>query len=317
MLWLLLCGGFALLLLGGELLVRGAVATATRLGISPLVIGLTLVGFGTSTPELVTSLQAAFAGSPGIALGNVVGSNIANILLILGLAAVVSPIACNPAAFRRDGAVLVGASVLAAAIVVVGAVGRVAGLGLVVLLVAYALGTILAERRRPDPAGAVYAEEAAAVAAPRLGLVSGAVLAVAGIAATILGARLLVEGATTLAREVGLSETVIGLTVVAVGTSLPELATSVVAALRRQADVAFGNVVGSNIYNILGILGVTAAVHPLEVPARLASTDVWVMLAATGLLVAVSVTGWRVTRAEGAGLLALYAGYVAWLAAGA
>ncbi|MEQ8965734.1 MAG: calcium/sodium antiporter [Azospirillaceae bacterium] len=317
MLWIMLVGGFALLLAGGELLVRGAVATASRLGVSPLVIGLTLVGFGTSTPELVTSLEAAFAGSPGIALGNVIGSNIANILLILGLAAVLAPIACKPAAFRRDGAVLVAASVIAAGIVAAGAVGRFAGAALIALLVVYTVATLIAERRRPDAAGEVYAEEAAAVAEPKLGLVAGIVVALVGIAVTILGARLLVSGATELALAAGISETVIGLTVVAVGTSLPELATSVIAAIKRQGDVAFGNVVGSNIYNILGILGVTAVVHPLDVPARLAGTDVWVMLGATGLLVAVTVTGWRITRAEGAGLMAIYAGYIAWLAIGA
>lgn len=317
MVWLQVIGGFALLLVGGEGLVRGAVGVARRLGVSPLVIGLTLVGFGTSTPELVTSIEAALAGSPGIAVGNVVGSNIANILLILGVAAVIGPIACDPAAFRRDGAVLAGSAVVGGALILWGEVGRIAGAGLIALLVVYTVATLVRERRRPDAAGAVYEQEAAFVDGARASLWVSLGLAVAGIAGTILGARLLVDGATTVARTLGVAEEIIGLTLVAVGTSLPELATAVMAALRRQADVAFGNVVGSNIYNILFILGATALVEPLAVPARIAGADLWVMLGATALLAVFAVTDRRIVRWEGAVFLALYVGYIGWLAAAA
>ncbi len=278
----------------------------------PLVIGLTLVGFGTSAPELVTSLQAALTDAPGIAIGNVVGSNIANILLILGLAALMQPIAVDPVAFRRDGTVLALATLAAIALALGDAVGRLAGLGLVAALAVYLVVALRAGRA--SPAAPVY--EAEADYAPAAGRPAWqlALLFLAGLAATLLGARALVAGATALARDLGVSEAVIGLTIVAIGTSLPELATSVTAARKGEAEVAFGNVVGSNIFNILGILGVTALVRPLEMPARIAGFDAWVMGAATLALVAAAMTGRRIRRAEAAGFLALYAAYLAALA---
>jgi cation:H+ antiporter len=327
MLILQLALGLALLVAGGEALVRGATALAARLGVSPLMIGLTVVGFGTSTPELVTSLQAAFAGAPGIAVGNVVGSNIANILLILGVAAVLMPFAVSPGAFRRDGAALVLASLACLVVVLMGTLSRPAGLVLVGGLAVYLVLAYRAERQpvaERVPVGGValaasggpgaITVEPAPAPGP-LGVSLG--LAAGGIVLTILGAHLLVGSAVALAGAWGVSDAVIGLTVVAVGTSLPELVTAVVAAWKREGDIAFGNVVGSNLYNVLGILGVTALVHPIPVPASIAAFDIWVMLAATGALVAVAVTGWRVTRAEGAALLAAYAAYVAVLVAGA
>ena len=304
--------GFALLVGGGELLVRGASALALRLGLSPLLIGLPVVGFGTSTPELVTSLQAALAGAPGIAVGNVVGSNTANILLILGAAAVLMPFAVSPRAFRRDGAVLVASSLACLGVIATGALTRGPGAALVVGLIAYLAYAYVSERRSDDAS-----EGDAAVTAPTGSMPLTLILAGGGIALTILGARLLVGGATDLARLWGVSEAVIGLTIVAIGTSLPELVTSVVAAFRREGDIAFGNVLGSNIYNVLGILGVTALVRPIPVPPSIAAFDIWVMLAATGALVAVAVTGWRVTRGEGVALLASYAAYLGWLATAA
>jgi cation:H+ antiporter len=310
-----IAGGLILLLAGGESLVRGSVAVARSLKVSPLLIGLTLVGFGTSTPELVTSLEAALAGSPGIAIGNVVGSNIANILLILGIAALLRPFACHPGAFRRDGAVLIGSALLGTGVMLFGAMTRPAGLILVVLLVAYVVWTYLTERGHPESESAALHAGEAGLAEPvpaRLGL--SLALAAGGIAMTILGARLLVNGTITLAREAGISETLLGLTLVAVGTSLPELVTSVIAALRRQGEIAFGNIVGSNIYNILGILGVTALVHPIAVPPEVLRLDVWVMIAATFLLAAFTVTGWRISRLEGGVFLAGYVGYIAFLA---
>lgn len=308
---LLVLLGLGALVAGGELLVRGAVGIATRLGIPPLVIGLTLVGFGTSTPELVTSLQAAFLGSPGIAVGNVVGSNIGNILLILGIAALLRPVAVTPAAFRRDGAVLVAATLAAIALALSGTLGRPGGAALAAALVAYVTFTVVTERRRHTAAATLYTAEAGTVAPPAGSAARLALLALAGLAVTILGARLLVDGAIGLAEAAGVSDTVIGLTVVAIGTSTPELVTSVIAVRRGQGDVAFGNIVGSNIFNILGILGITALVHPLDVPPQILAFDIWAMLAATLALVVFARTGWRVGRREGALLLAAYVAYLA------
>ncbi|MCP5363856.1 MAG: calcium/sodium antiporter [Hyphomicrobiales bacterium] len=313
MLYVEIVGGLILLVVGGDSLVRGAVSLAERLGVSRLLIGLTLVGFGTSTPELVTSLQAAAIGTPGIAVGNVIGSNIANILLILGVAAVINPLTTSKGAFIRDGTVLVLASALCVGIVLHGYLGRFWGLAFVTLLASYIVFTYLRERRIKDASAAMHEAEAEAVPEGPSQVWLALVLAVGGIVITILGARLLVDGAVELAGAAGISETVIGLTIVAIGTSLPELVTSVMAAIRRQPDIAFGNVVGSNIYNILGILGVTALVQPIPIPSEIANVDIWVMVGATVLFLAFSFTGWRLNRAEGSVFLAGYAAYLAWL----
>lgn len=307
--------GFVLLVVGGESLVRGAVATATRLGVSPLFIGIVLVGFGTSTPELVTSLQAALAGSPGIAVGNVVGSNIANILLILGIGALLLPMACHPGAFYRDGTVLVLSAAALGAVVLMGVLDLWTGLAFVAGLLAYVAFTYFKESDSPDEAAQMHEAEAALqLTEEPMPLWLALLIALVGIALTIFGARLLVAGAIELATAMGVSQTIIGLTVVAVGTSLPELVTAVIAALKKEADVAFGNIVGSNIYNTLGILGITAAVQPLDVPREIAEFDIWVMLVATVLLLFFATSGWRVSRREGAVLLALYVAYVGYLA---
>ena len=310
MIWLELVGGLALLLAGGEVLVRGSVGVATRLGVSPLVIGLTLVGFGTSTPELVASLQAALIGSPGIAVGNIVGSNIANILLILGLSAVILPLVTTRKAFERDGAVMIGASLLLVGVALVGSLGRIAGVAFIGLLIGYTVYTYIAERGGGASAR-MHEAEAAEVAPKKMALPLGLLLTVGGIVGVVSGASLLVGASVGIARAAGLSETVIGLTLVAIGTSLPELVTSVMAAVRRHGDVAFGNVVGSNIFNILGIGGITAVVSPIEVPAQIAVLDIWVMLAAAVALVIFAVTNWRVSRTEGVIFLALYVAYLA------
>ncbi len=309
----MLAAGLVLLVLGGELLVRGAVRAAAALGVSPLLIGLTLVGFGTSTPELVTSVQAALVGSPGVAVGNVVGSNICNILLILGLAAVIRPVAADPRAFRRDGPALAAATLAGLGAMLWGEIGRLAGAVLVGLLIAYVVGAYLGERRTAPAA----APAAASPSVPSGGLAIGLPMALAGLVLVVVGADLLVDAAIGLARGWGVSETLIGLTIVAVGTSLPELTASVIAAIRGQSEVAFGNIIGSNIYNVLGILGVTALVKPLEVPPEIMGFDGWVMLAATAAMIAVAVTGARVTRREGAAMLAGYAAYLGWLVAAA
>jgi cation:H+ antiporter len=313
-LWLGIGAGLAMLAAGGDLLVRGAASAARRLGVSPLLIGLTMVGFGTSTPELVTSLQAAFAGSPGIAVGNVIGSNISNVLLILGLTALVAPLTVDRRAFRRDGLALVLATGACVWAVLQGYLTREMGMFAVGALVVYVLIVWMTERRLPDAEGARIEAGAAdaARAAPNLWLALPMVAA--GIGITVFGANLLVSGAIVLARDLGVSDTLVGLTIVAVGTSLPELVTSLVAALRKQGDVALGNIVGSNLYNILGILGLTAAIKPINVPPEIARLDIWVLVAATALMILFARSRGRISRREGAALLLGYAAYIGWLA---
>lgn len=312
---LLVASGLVLLALGGELLVRGAVGMAARLGISPLLAGLTIVGFGTSAPELATSVQAALSGSPGIAMGNVVGSNIANILLVLGLSALILPLTVNPASFQRDSLALGGSALLCTGAVMYWVIGPMIGIALIACLAGYIWWAYKSESAAPCPEGARHAAEAEdRPVPPNTGpLVLGGMI-VAGLAAAIVGAGWLVEGAVVLAGAAGVSESVIGLTVVAVGTSLPELIACIVAVLRKHEDVALGNVVGSNIYNLLGILGTTAVITPIEVPAEIAAFDIWVMLGVTALLLMQLRSGWKLSRIEGALLVALYVGYSLFLA---
>jgi len=309
---LLLVAGLVLLIAGGEALVRGAVGLARRFEVSPMIIGLTLVGFGTSTPELLTSLQAALAGSPGLAVGNVVGSNIANILLIIGLAALVRPLDVERAALRRDGGVLAAVSMLCLFLVLSESMGRLAGASCLMLLALYLGVTLWIERRRASPAGDLYCAEADSLPVGTGGPVS-VVLLLAGLVLTVLGARLLVSGAVGLAAAVGLSETTIGLTIVAIGTSAPELVTSVMAARRGESGVAFGNIIGSNIFNVLGILGATALVQPLAIPAEIGRFHIWVMLAATLALLVFAATAGRISRIEAMALCVAYLGYTALL----
>lgn len=320
---LALIGGFVLLVVGGELLVRGAVQVATRFGVSPLVIGLTLVGFGTSTPELVTSLQAAVSGSPGIAYGNIVGSNIGNILLILGASAVLSPIIVASGALKRDSTVMVAVAIVFAATAALVPLGALVGALFVATLVAYVVTAFWQERQMSvEDHGAAFDKAVAAQTVdpalvpdqrPAKSVSVSLGIAVAGLVLVVLGGYFLVDGAVALARSLAISETVIGLTIVAIGTSLPELVTSVMAALRKQTEVAFGNIVGSNIYNILGIGGMTALISPTEVPTEIVRFDNLVMIAASALLVLFAYTGRRISRGEGALLMLCYIGYVAWL----
>lgn len=317
---LFLVGGLALLIVGGDLLVRGAVSIATRLGVSPLLIGLTLVGFGTSTPELVTSIQASLAGAPGIAIGNVVGSNIANILLILGISAVLTPIVIQSAALRRDGLTMLAVAVAFAVLAALLPFGRLLGAVFVAALALYIYTAFRQESAGGGDHGAVYDKaEAAQEVDPAFrpdksagagGWLVPVALGVGGLVLVVLGGKFLVDGAVALARAFSIPETVIGLTIVAVGTSAPELVTSVMAALRRQSDVAFGNIVGSNIYNILGIAGLTALVAPVEVPAEIVRFDNLVMVAVSIAMVAFAWTGLRIGRREGGLLLAGYAAYL-------
>jgi cation:H+ antiporter len=293
--------GLAGLFTGGEALVRGSVGIARRFSISPLVIGLTVVGFGTSTPELLVSLQAALLGAPAIALGNVLGSNIANILLIGGLTALVWPIQVSKAAFGRDVAVMLAVAVLLIPVFATGQIGRVAGLILLAVLAAYLAVAVLSTRSEPD---AGQDEGAPATFAKSLMWVAF------GLGALMLGARFLVDGSVSVARGLGVSEAFIGLTVVAVGTSLPELATSLMAAFRKTPEIAIGNILGSNIFNVLGILGATAVFAPIPVAERFLSFDlpamIVVSLVMAGLLLGLA----RLGRRAGGAMVLSYASYV-------
>ncbi|HSO41998.1 MAG TPA: calcium/sodium antiporter [Rhodospirillales bacterium] len=313
MVYLEILVGLVLLVVGAELLVRGSVTLAKRIGVSSLLIGLTLVGFGTSTPELVASVTGALRGSPGIAVGNVVGSNICNVLLILGVSALIYPLATTRRAFKRDGSVLLGASLVLFPVGWYGWLSRPIGVIFIAMLAAYVLFTYRTEKVDPNASGALHSAEAEQFAVSSMSWPLAALLAFGGIGVLVFGATLLVDGAIHVARDYGISETIIGLTVVAIGTSLPEFATSAVAAFRREADVAIGNIVGSNIYNILGILGVTALVQPIPMPPEIMAVDIWVMLGAAILLVVFALSGLRINRWEGGLLLAGYAAYIGYL----
>ena len=327
MTYLMVLGGLILLFIGGEGLVRGSVSVARKLNISELVIGLTLVGFGTSVPELVTSLRAISEGAVGIAVGNVVGSNIANVLLVLGVAAVIHPIITNPRALMRDTSIMVIVTAVLCTLIWFDLFSRLAGFVLVAALLAYIAFSLIADRTAGDKAADMHAEEGEIVEA-NYGIVLGILIAVAGLAGVVIGAKLLVDGGVIIAREFGISETVIGLSIVAVGTSLPELATSAIAAFRGKADVALGNIIGSNIFNILGILGVTALVHPFSVRgvptgdvtadamssgfshSLISVGDIAALLLSVALMVVFAISGKLVARWEGAVLLFAYALYM-------
>lgn len=306
-----LAGGLVLLCLGGELLVRGASTLASRMGVSPLAIGLTVVAFGTSVPELVVSLDAALSGASDISLGNVVGSNIANIALILGLSIVLRPAVVQAKMVRIDAPLVVAVSLLLVALLHDHEASRLDGVLLLVGLAAYLGFTFWEAGREPPPV-----QEELASAAPEVqpGVAGSLALVAGGLLLLVVGGHLLVTGAIALSAQLGLSQAVIGLTIVAVGTSLPELATSIVAALRGQGDIAVGNVVGSNLFNILGILGATAVVHPLA-PGGIGALDLGVMVALACVLALLMVRRPLLGRVEGAALLACYVAYTAWLLA--
>ena len=289
------------LFFGGEALVRGSVGIARRLSISPLLIGLTVVGFGTSTPELLVSVDAAWRGVPDIALGNVIGSNIANILLIVGLSAIVWPIKVMGDTLRRDTAVMMAAGLALVPLFMMGQIGRISG----VLLVA-GLATYLFLAYRQAGADATDEDDQPA---PASVILSG-LWVVGGLIALMVGARLLVDGAVSIARGYGISEAFIGLTIVAVGTSLPELATSLIAALRRQSEIAIGNIVGSNIFNLLGILGLTAVIAPVPVAPRFLSFDLPILIAVSLVLTLLLLTRPVIGRGVGIAMLLAYVAYV-------
>jgi len=304
-------GALALLFAGADVLVRGASALALRLGVSALAVGLTVVAFGTSAPELVVSLGAALSGANDIAIGNVVGSNVANVALILGVAVLIRPITSHAKVVRVDAPLMVLVSLLLLALLANGVLSRFEG-----LLLMLGLGTfVMATFRQARTEVRTVKDEFAAVASPHRAsiLVSGILVSI-GLSLLVAGGHLLVAGAVQLATGLGVSEAVIGLTIVAVGTSLPELATSAVASFRGHGDIAIGNVVGSNIFNILGILGVTATVHPLQL-GNVSWLDLGLMVVLAVVLIPLLVTRSRLDRWEGAVLLAVFVLNTAYLLA--
>ena len=307
---LLIAIGLIALTTGGEAVVRGALAAGKRHGISPLLAGLVIVGFGTSAPELVVSVSAALERQPDIALGNVVGSNIGNVLLILGVCAIITPLTITRLALVRDGLSVVGASALFLVLVWGSALVRWDAAILLVALAGYLIWAYISESRPQSAAGAIHRQEGAQITVLPGRPITTALALLGGLVLLVTGSQALLWGAMGLAGSMGVSEAVIGLTVVALGTSLPEFAVSLLAALRGRADVAVGNILGSNLFNLLGILGISALLQPLPVSPRMLIFDQWVMLASALLLLLVLYTGHRISRTEGALLVAGYTAYV-------
>ncbi|WP_405221400.1 calcium/sodium antiporter [Lentisalinibacter sediminis] len=297
-------GGLLLLFVGAEMLIKGAVSLGERFGLSPLVIGLTVVAFGTSAPELVVSVDAALAGYGGIAVGNVVGSNICNLALILGAVAVLRPAGVDRGLIRGAGPVMIAAAVILVVLLANGRLSRLDGLLLTTAIVIYTVASL----RSRDAAAGLADEIQGAVRSTAMAIV----LFAAGLALLLVGGSLFVKGGAGLALALGVTPAVVGLTVMAVGTSMPELATSVVGAVRGQSAMATGNIIGSNIFNALAIPGIAALVTPFE-RGGVGAADLGIMLLVSVVALGFMYTGSRLTRAEGALLLAGYAGYCAWL----
>jgi cation:H+ antiporter len=308
--------GLGALTIGAELMVRGACRLALTLGISPLVVGLTIVAFGTSAPEMAVSAGAALDGMGDLAIGNVVGSNIANVLLILGLAALIVPLAVNEQIIRQEIPIMIGVSLLALVLALDGRISRFEGGLLFGLVIVYTAFLVIQSRRASKAALAEFADEMPdthsrwdAHWSVQIGLV------IAGLVLLVLGANWLVESAVAVARAFGVSDLVIGLTVVAVGTSMPEIATSLVAAFRGERDIAVGNVVGSNIFNILAVLGFSSllASDGIAVSEVARNFDLWVMLAVAFACLPIFITGREIARWEGGMFIGYYIAYTAYL----
>lgn len=310
--YLILIAGLALLLVGGDILVRGAVGLADKLSIPPLIIGLTVVSFGTSAPELFISLKAAFNDAAGLAVGNVVGSNIANVLLVLGIPAIIYPCACKEDGIGRNLLVMIGITIVFMGMMVNGILEAYEGAILFALLVLYLYSQFRnANKIRANQNGndsADYLDDIDHV--PTRGWVI-LLLIVGGLILLPLGADFIVDSASRIARSWSVSDEVIGLTVVAIGTSLPELATTLMAVLRKNVSVALGNVVGSNIFNIAGIMGITAMVIPLKVGGNIVQFDMWVMLATSVLVLYLAHFGKTLRFAGGVAMTLIYCVYIA------
>ncbi len=299
-----------ILFIGAELLVRGGASLALKLGLTPLVIGLTVVAYGTSTPELLVSLKAAMAGNSDIAIGNVVGSNIFNIAVILGLSAAVFPISTHLQVLRWDAPVVLAATLLVPLTFIGGTVTRAEGCILLFFAVAYTWWAVRTAKK--DEVQGHEAHVDIPEIKKRGNIFTDLLKIAAGMGVLMLGSRLLVDNAVIIAKSLGVSDTVIGLTIIAAGTSMPELATSVVAAIRGQSDIALGNVLGSSLFNLLFVLGGAAVIFPVRTTG-LQPFDLWMMVGVTVLMMPLLATGKRLNRAEGLLLFACYAGYLAFM----
>lgn len=305
--------GLLLLIIGSEAVVRGGVGLSRRFGLSPLLIGLLVVSAGTSAPELVVSLEAGLHNAPGLALGNVVGSNIVNILLILGLGAVLRPIPTSRAVIVREGTILIAASSVFLVMVRAGEVSRVDGLLLLTAFAAYVTTSFITERRRPSPLSAAEAHVRDRPEREPTFAMSMIIL-LFGLACLYFGGNYVVDGGVAIALLYHVAPAVIGLTIVAFGSSLPELATTIVASIRGETSLAIGNLVGSNIFNILFVTGTAASVHPLQATRLLGEADIFVMLGAAVALPAMLLLHRKLTRPQGAVLVAGYVAYLVFLA---
>lgn len=312
-----LIGGFILLVIGAEVLVRGAARLAARFGISPLIIGLTVVAFGTSAPEMAVSTQSAFLGQGDIAIGNVIGSNIFNVLFILGLSAVITPLIVSRQLVRLDVPIMIAAGLLAWFLAMDGSYSRLDGLILFACIIAYTGYLIISSLRAWKPGQSPDSDDeySAQINPHRLAPLINALYILAGLALLVVGSNLLVSGAVSLAQALGLSELVIGLTIIAVGTSLPELATSLIAAWKGERDIAVGNIVGSNLFNLLAVLGLAGLVSPesIAVARGAIEFDFPVMIAVMIACLPVFFAGYRINRWEGALFLGYYIAYTAYL----
>ncbi|RTR06355.1 calcium/sodium antiporter [Halomonas nitroreducens] len=307
--------GLILLVWSAERFIDGAAATSARLGLSPLLIGMLVIGFGTSAPELVVSAIAAGQGNPGLALGNAYGSNIANIGLILGVVALISPLAVHSGVIRRELPVLGGATLLSALLLLGGGIARLEGVLLLVLLGAFmAISVVKGLRDGSDP---LSADTETDLAAHPMSLRASLAWTAIGLVLLVASSRLLVWGAVAIAQSFGVSDLIIGLTVVAVGTSLPELASSLSALRRGEHDLVLGNVVGSNLFNTLGVVGLAAVIAPIDAGREVLLRD-WSLMTAMTVLMVVFAMGWqgragRINRLEGGTLLAMYVGYIGFM----
>jgi len=311
---LMILGGLLLLFLGGEGLIKGAVSLARNFGLSRLMVSAVVVGFGTSMPEMTVSVGAALKGASDIAIGNVVGSNIANILLIIGLASVLYPITIVVNAVKRDTFVMLGANLVLCGLALTGIISFWAGVLMFIALIGYIALSYHQDKKRS--AITIQHIEQDVESEPQLKPFKASVYSLVGLGLLIGGAYMVVEGAVSIAIGFGISEAVIGLTIVAVGTSLPELATALVAAYRRHSDVIIGNILGSSIFNILAILGVTAMISPIPVATQFARYDVWVMLGVAVFLSIYLLRGLTIGRVSGLAMLLAYCGYTVWLYVG-
>jgi cation:H+ antiporter len=302
--------GVVILYYGAEGMLHGAVSIATRMGVSQLVIGLTLVAFGTSAPELSLDISAAIKGSTQLAFGDLVGSNISNIGLILGIAAIICPLRINMRLLRAELPIMIAVSLLVLGLAFDGEISRQDGIFMLAAFVLFLGYSYRSARQESARVKEQFKEEAEETALPGEPIGRSTLLVVVGLAGLVIGAQLMVYSAVATAKLLGVSELLIGLTIVAIGTSMPEFVTSVVAAFRKHGDVALGNIMGSNIYNILGIGGATALLSPTEVPAEIANFDNLVMLAACAAMFAFAWSGYRINRTEGAALLAGYIAYI-------